>query len=678
MLRAPMSIVRRGLIVNVILSSCIAATALAGASLSERLDRASTLFSAPAYLEHMKYLAGEELAGRGTGTPGNALAAEYIARKFAEAGCKPAGADGGWYQPFDVKQRKELIDADAALNISGLPGEWKLHRDWRPFPFSAMDRVEGPLAFVGYGIEASEHEWNDYADFEVKDKVVLLFRFEPPVEDPEAEFGGKTPSRYALFLRKARTAAEHGAVGILVVNPPHPRPTTQPASAPAGDELSEYNLWSTGSTYKLPMIHISQKMADAILKQAGQPDLSTLQKTIDTQRKPMSRDLPGLSAKLNPGLRQVQARNVIGVLPGGGVTDEYVVIGAHYDHLGRQPRSFQSADATPVVHNGADDNASGTCGILELAKALGQGPKLRRNILFIAFSGEELGLLGSEHFVKHPTIPLERVKAMINFDMIGRLSIDKFTIYGIGTATEFEDMIRAAASECELKYRSPKGVPGNSDHAPFHREKIPVLFPFTGIHKQYHQPDDDVETIDADGAAKVLRFSYAIVSEVADLSDGPTWQDKKETVEPGEDTMKKPGIEEQEKDEKESDKDAVAKAHAQIAEKLKPKKDDTPDDTGRPVMPRVRLGITPDYAAEGKGLVVSTVADGGAAKEGGMQDGDTITHIAGKPISGIEDYMDVLRDFKPGDEIEIVVLRGEQKVTLKVKLKGAPERREPN
>lgn len=663
---------------------CLAATlsvvALGGASLSERLDRAATLFSAPAYLEHLKYLAGDELSGRGTGTEGNALAAEYIVRQFSDAGLKPAGEESSWYQYFDVKQRKELVDADASLKIDGLSGDWKLRRDWIPFPFSALDSADGPLAFVGYGIDASEHDWNDYADFDVTGKVVMLFRYEPPAADDDAEFGGKTPSRYALFLRKVRTAADRGAVGILVVNPPTPRPTTQPASAPATeptDELSAFNLWSTGSTYKLPMIHISQKMADAILKQAGQPDLKTLQATLDRERKPVSRDLTGLKASLKPGLRQVKARNVIGVLPGDGSTDEYVVIGAHYDHLGRQPRSFQSADSTPVIHNGADDNASGTCGIIELARALGKGPKLRRNLLFIAFSGEELGLLGSEYFVKHSTVPLERVKAMINFDMIGRLSIDKFTIYGIGTATEFEDLIRTAASECDLKYRSPKGVPGNSDHAPFHREKIPVLFPFTGIHKQYHQPDDDVETIDAEGATKVLRFAYAIVSEVADMTSGPTWQDKKETVDPGEDTMKKPGIDEQ-ADEKESDKDAVAKAHAQIAEKLKPKKEDKPDDTGRPVMPRVRLGVTPDYSEEGKGLVVQSVADGGAAKEAGMQDGDTITQIAGKSIGGIEDYMDVLRDFKPGDEVEIVVLRKDQKVTLKVKLKGAPERREPN
>ncbi len=608
---------------------------------------AAALFDPDAYLAHIKYLADDKLEGRQPGTPGIELAAEYIAKQFQAAGLKPAGDDGTWFQSFEVRQGKKLADADALFEIDGLDQKWSVRKDWVPLSSSAPEEIEGPLAFAGFGIEADLHEYNDYAGFDATNKLLLIFRFEPRSDDPNADFGGKEPSIYSEFRKKAVTAAQHGAKALLIVNP---------RREGLEDKLSDFDEELSHQTYDLPMAHVSRALAQALLDKAGLGPLDGVQEKLEHERKSLSADLK-LHAKLNPGIQphKVATRNVIGLLKGDGSTDEAIVVGAHYDHLGKVP-NWRTRDKTPLVHHGADDNASGTAGVIEMARVLGREGGLRRNVLFIAFSGEELGLLGSRHFVEHPTIRLDSVRAMINFDMIGRLSQDKFVIFGIPSATEFDELVRRAAEQAELKYRAAQGMTGASDHASLYHSNIPYLFPMTGVHQQYHTPEDTWELIDAPGAAKLLTVFHQVVRALADMKAGPTFQSQTVEVAP-EDEQIKPGIE-HEKEAQEAEEKARAERRLRR-------------ETSQPAMPNVRLGITPDVAGDDQpGVVADVVMDGGAAKAAGMQDGDRIVQIGERKIKDIYAYMDALKGFRPGDSVDVKVLRKGAELTLKVTFKA--------
>jgi aminopeptidase YwaD len=610
------------------------------------------LFDADAYLAHVKYLADDRLEGRQPGTPGIELAAEYIARQFETAGLKPAGEDNTWFQTFEIRRGKKIVESAARLDFEGLGQSWQVRRDWVPLPFSAPEEVEGPLAFAGYGIEAELHEYNDYAGFDADGKILLIFRFEPRSDDPNADFGGREPSVYAEFRTKAVTAARHGARALLIVNP---------RREGLDDALFEFSEDLSAQTHDLPMVHVSRALAQRLLEHAKLGSLDDLQQKLDAERKPLSADL-GLRVRLRPGIEpnRFPTRNVLGLLPGRGADDGIVVVGAHYDHLGRVP-NWRSRDKTPVIHNGADDNASGVAGVIEMARVLAREGGVRRSVLFIAFSGEELGLLGSKHFVEHPTVSLERIRAVVIFDMIGRLSQDKFVIFGIPSALEFEELVRRAAEQAELRYRAASGFTGASDHASFYRSNIPYLFPMTGVHRQYHMPEDDWELIDAPGAVRILRMFHAIVRELAAMDSGPTFREQPAEVEP-EYQQVKPGVE-HEREAQEADKQ-VTRASARSGE------------AAVPAMPRVRLGITPDIAGDDQGGVIAeVVADGGAAKAAGMQDGDRIVQIGDRKIRDIYGYMDALKGFKPGDSVEIKVLRKGEELTLKVTFQETPKRR---
>ncbi len=600
---------------------------------------ADKLFKAAAFLGHVKYLASDELGGRATGSEGIDVAADYIIEHLRAAGCVPAGDDGTFLQSYTATHKKVLVDDDASISFSGLKGRWRLHKDWVTLPFTKASELEGPLAFAGYGIEAPDYEYNDYADFDAEGKVLLILRHEPLDEDEEAEFGGSETSSHAWFRTKANAAAAHGAVGLLLVNPPN--------RAPDADELDEFDASRSRRNYKVPLVQISRQLANALLRAADMPDLATLTDKLDSDRKPLSADLKDLSVAIATGieLRPVVGRNVVGMLEGDGSTDEVIVIGAHYDHLGtRRPR--QDPTGEPLINNGADDNASGTAGIIELARAFAAGTRPRRNLLFIAFSGEELGLLGSKHFVKNPTIDLDTVKAMINLDMIGRYKQEKFEIYGVGEAEEFADMVTRAADEAGVTYRAGGRMPGGSDHMPFRRKKIPTLFAFTGLHKQYHRPTDDWDLIDPDGAVRILRLLHSVIGELANMTDGPTRTKPKEAAN---------------KDDRR--KQDLAKAEPKPA-------------TPRSAL-RVRLGIMPSYGDDDEdGMLIDAVIAGAAAAKGGMTDGDRIIKIGKHDIADIYAYMDAMKQFKPGDEVEIVVVRASEEVTLKITLEAAARRRE--
>ncbi len=624
-------------------------TALTGYAEDPESTPSASRYEAEAYMKHLRYLASDEVGGRLPGTPGGTAATEYIAQQFKKIGLKPAGVDGTYFQPFTIRKLKTLHNDRASFSITGLDQEWKIRRDWIPMPFSKPGRIKGPLAFAGYGIAADKHEYNDYADFDAKGKVLLILRNEPLDEDPDADFGGETPSRYALFSKKALTAAEKGAKALLIVNGYKRNPDR--------DELYPWHDWHTNQSYSLPIVHISREIAEALLSEAGRPDLKSLQDQLDRERKPLSTDLEGLQANIKTGLKFVKGRNVIGLLE-GTESDEVIVLGAHHDHLGKvPPRTGETPE--PQIHNGADDDASGTSAIIELARVFASGPKPRRGILFMTFDGEELGLLGSRHFVDEPTVELEKIRAMINFDMIGRLGNNQFTIFGTGSGKEFRPLLKKAAENLDISYHAPSSdtrFMGGADHFSFYVKDIPVMFAFTGMHAQFHLPTDDWELIDDDGAVKIMRLMHPVIAELANLTTGPVFVPKDEEAEEPAEETETPMDADQETDTDKADDDAYSTRRINRGEL------------------KVRIGIIPDSAFKGSGLRAASVIDKTPAAAAGMRDGDTIISIAGKAVSDIQTYVAAVRSHNPGDTVEVVIKRESKELTLKVKLEKARKR----
>ncbi|MGE3180970.1 MAG: M28 family peptidase, partial [Phycisphaerae bacterium] len=338
-------------------------------------ESAKTLSAAAArYLGHVDYLASDALNGRGFATPDIDKAADYIVEQWKLSGLQPAGDDDTWFQSFEITARKQLDAGEASLTLPGVSHPLKLGSDWTPLPFSAIGDAEGPIAFAGYGIEAPDHDYDDYLDIDPTGKILLIFRYEPRSNDPEASFGGEEGSEYSYFREKAATAAKHGAKGIIVINPPNHPNTVE-------DQLIAFDPWATRPTYDLPMIQISREVASEVVHALGLPNLATLQEELDGDRLSLSAEFPAQTVVMKTGVRPARGKNVVGLFRGDGTTDETIVVGAHYDHLGVSPAR---GDDKPQIHNGADDNASGTAGLIVLAQRLAQEMRPRRNVLFIA------------------------------------------------------------------------------------------------------------------------------------------------------------------------------------------------------------------------------------------------------------------------------------------------------
>lgn len=600
--------------------------AAAGSSWNE-----AALFSPEAFLAHVQYLASDELEGRLAGSEGGRLTAEYVAGRFAEIGLRPAGVEGTYFQPFEVRTLKEFDGERAYLAVLGLPTSPQTGEDWTPMPFTALGDMEGPLAFAGFCIEAPEHGYDDFEGFDATGKVLLALRGEPTAEDPGAAFGGSSPSSHALFSSKARAAAAHGAVGLLIVND---RERSEP------DELYGWRVRDARTTYALPMAHISRRLAELILREAGMPGLEALEEELESCRPRRSCDLPGMYACVEMGTARVYGRNVLGLLEGDGSSDEIIIVGAHHDHLGKVPRSL-GRGGDPEIHNGADDNASGTAGVIELARALACGPALRRSVLFMTFDAEELGLLGSRYFVANPTVDLSQVAAMINFDMIGRVCNENLTIFGTASGDAFGEVLARAAEQTGLLYYAPQSAGSvfrQSDHASFYDEGIPVMFACTMLHPQYHQPEDDWELVDAEGAVRLIETMSHVVATLADAERAPAFALLEDD-----------------------------RSRGRSARAARTTGDSQDEPAGSPnAMPRVRLGIMPSYGDSGPGLLVETVVPRTPAAVAGMKDGDRIVRIGRTEVTDIYGYMAALREIGPGGRAEVVVQRGGERVTLQV------------
>ncbi len=562
--------------------------------------------------EHIKYLASDQLAGRRPGTEGNRLAAEYIGRAFDRIGLWPLppgrATDGfeAFYHRFSYLSGVEFGPKNG-LTIQSPAGQnlIQLGTQFSPMTFSSSGSVSAPLLFAGYGITVSDTGYDDYRGVDAKGKIVVVMRYSPDGEGIHGEL-----ARYGAWSSKVRTARDHGASGIIFINRP-------------GDSAALVRLdLNRGFTDAgIPSVFALSTIFSGLRDPRGRT-LEQLQKAIDADKRPASFDMPGWSADLSTDitLQRDSVPNVVGMLPGTDpvLKDQYIVIGAHFDHLGMGGEGSLYSGHDSAIHHGADDNASGTAGMLVLAERLEREHTNRHSIIFVAFNAEEEGLLGSAEIVKSFPIPLEKVTTMINLDMIGRLDSNKLAVEGTGSSPGWEPMLqRVNNNRFRLKF-TQDGF-GRSDHSSFYAKNVPVLFFYTGAHSDYHRPGDTWEKINYPGEVSVLRYVHDVFSTIDSMETPPPFTKVK----------------------------SAARASGGFS---------------------VYVGTIPDYGYEGKGLRLTGVSEGGPAATAGIHAGDVIVRMGSKKIDNIYDYTDALGTFRPKERVEIEVLREGKPVVVNVVL----------
>ncbi|MEN8148347.1 MAG: M28 family peptidase, partial [Planctomycetota bacterium] len=465
--------------------------------------------------EHVKILASDEYEGRRSGQPGGEKAAKYIEQRFKEIGLDPIGDDGTYRQTFALPVR-EVVAIASHLTVRREKGEttFAAGATWKPFPATkSADLADLEVVFAGYGLKAKG--WNDYAGIDVKGKAVLILRHCPNY-DPDPR---KNPRflRAMSFPMKLRAAATAGAAAVIVVNDTiHHEEGSEPLDVP----------WmSRGMGAEPPFLFAKAEVAKALLAAAGR-DFEALQQEIEEAEAPDSFELPDVRLDLSVRQSPVHSPNIVGLLPGSdrSLKEEIIIVGAHYDHLGTDGFGARDPNAKERLWNGADDNASGTAGLIELAEQFAlTSPRPKRSLLFIAFTGEEMGVLGSRHYVAHPLIPNERCVLMLNMDMIGRLRDDKLFIGGVGTSPVFDDLITQANEGVGLKITRGRGGMTPSDNMVFFRKGLSTLFFNTGMHKDLHCVTDDWEKQNFEGSVKTLTVASRVLRLVGDLDERPTF-----------------------------------------------------------------------------------------------------------------------------------------------------------
>jgi len=611
------------------------------------------------------YLASDALEGRRTGTPGANGAAHYIAGEFNRYGLRPGlqlarrartrGENQARYlQPFPYVAKVELGENNLFFLNPGKAddiAQFKVGDDWIPLGFSSNGSVKSAeMVFAGYGISSAELQYDDYAVSNAKDRVAIVFAGTPDGDNPHGQFVRAGEIRFKVAAARAA-----GARALLLI---------ANEEKLKDDRLSRLSYDNAGEA-GIPVIVISRKLATRILGVYNRT-LSSYEKVADARTAIPAADqglrLPIQASRLdlstNVVRRETPSFNVVGILPGSDpkLKGEAIVIGAHYDHLGRGGAG-SLAPREGEIHHGADDNASGTAGLIELARMLStQNPKPHRTIVFIAFSGEEEGLIGSNYYVNHAVAPLANTVAMINMDMIGRLKEKKLIIGGVGTAQEWRSMldahnlVQSATVTLNPTRTDPRslmtnrplvvganGQPvvtvdpakqfaltlnedgyGPSDHSAFYAKQVPVLFFWTGTHDDYHKPSDTADKINYEGEAQIIGFAANLIRDIDKSDKRPTY--------------------------------AVAKSESQ----------------GRSTGFRVYLGTIPNYGESNDGLKLDGVRDDSPASKAGLKAGDKIVKMAGHDVKNVYDYTYALGEMKPGQEYEVEVMRGSDRLTLKI------------
>jgi Peptidase family M28/PA domain len=459
---------------------------------------------------HVRYLASDELMGRGVDIPGIELARDYVAREFKQYGLVPGGDKGTYFQELEVVTGVKIKEPTAAILSENAP--LAVERDWTPFGASRSGEAEGEIVFVGYGITAQGYDYDDYAGVDVSGKIALVLRYEPPPLRDKSPFQ-KLPrySRYSALNEKMTNARNHGAIAMILVDP---NPT------PAGQkELISLRRSMGRNDSGLIALQIKREIIEKWLAHSN-ISLVALKEKIDRDEKPASVALSKLRASFRVALERITKKtdNVIGILPGSdpALKEQNIVIGAHYDHIGLGYFGTHDSSTEGQIHNGADDNASGTAVLMDLAQRLSRSShRPPRTIVFAAFTGEELGIRGSRYYVEHPPFPLRTTVAMLNMDMVGRMKDGQITVSGVDTAKEFSAWVSQAGKETGLEVKFPSGRTGSSDHASFQRKEIPALHFYTGIHEDYHRPTDDWEKLNMEGMMKVSDLVLNVAQRIA-------------------------------------------------------------------------------------------------------------------------------------------------------------------
>lgn len=567
------------------------------------------------YLADIKSLTAPTMEGRGDGTKGLVRASHMLEKCYKDLGLKPAGTQS-YFQPFAVITGAKLKPAHNHFTTQeGLEKhDLKLNQDFVPFSFSSSGSVNARLVFVGYGATAEEFGYDDYGSIDVKDKIVVLLRYEPA---GFAEKSGNTGlTRHAQLISKAINARNHGAQAVVLIN----------GKLGDGEEdlLTRFGSVSGPENTGIILVQVKNEVAGRWFQLAGK-SLADVQAQINHAAKPQSFAFPdSLHVALNVDIETTRAtvNNVLAYLP--GKTDEYVIVGAHYDHLGRGNYDSLAPSQIGQIHPGADDNASGTAGVLELARLFAPlKGQLQRGILFASFAGEELGLLGSAHWVQEPTLPLDKAVAMLNMDMIGRIKDDKVYIGGVGTGSTLKSIVEQADAKSGFKIEYSPGGYSASDHTSFVTKHIPVLFFFSGLHSDYHKPSDTWEKINAPSASRLVDVVGSAGLQLADASDRPTFVTVVE------------------------DKPLAGAGGGGYGP---------------------YFGSIPDFGQVENGVKFSDVKPASPAEKAGLKAGDILVQFGDKPIKNLYDFTDALRRSKVGDLVAVTVMRDGKPVKASVKL----------
>jgi Tol biopolymer transport system component len=551
---------------------------------------------------HIRTLSSDAMEGRGLNTAGLAKAADYIEKQLRAASLEPAFGNS-YRQKFSVKTG---VARGAKNAIEGLSND-----EWTPLGFASPGSFSAPIAFVGYGIDAAPLGYRELEGIDLKGKVALMLRYEPQERDEKSPFEGKRPSRWSAMRYKATRARDLGAVAVVFV--------TGPIQDEGKDKLPALLNDGPESPAGLPVIQVKTSTAQKWV------DLAAFQKEVDADLKPRSRVLETkLTGTVDVQATYADAENVSAILPGRGkLASEVIVLGAHYDHLGQGGKGSMRPNDT-AIHNGADDNASGTAAILVAAHrltALLKDAQNRRTIVFALFAAEEVGLGGSSYFVSHPPRPIEKTVAMINLDMVGALRNDKLVALGSESAPEWNALLARLGTELKLHVAPGGDGYGPSDQTSFYAQQIPVLHFFTGTHERYHTPDDDADRVNFAGVAQIAELTARTAAAIARGDVTPTY------------------------------------ARAAAAPAMEG------DSRGYGAY----LGTVPDFSAmeaTGGGVKLSDVRAGGPADIAGIKGGDVIVSMGGTRIENLYDMTYALQDHKPGETIDVEVIRNGQRMML--------------
>ena len=465
-------------------------------------------------LSHIKYLASDELGGRFPGTHGDSLAEDYAVNLFKSYGLTPI-ADDGYRQHFSfVTEIRAGKNNSFSADINGDESEYKMGKDFYPVNFSHNEEIEGGLVFAGYGINAPDKKYDDFGKINLNGKIAVILRYTPGYNTPHDDaFADYEPLR-----KKCNAVRDAGAKGIIVVTGPND----------GDDELmTKLRLSNENENIGIPVINVSRNIVSKMFKANGK-NLLDVQKGIDSNKTPNSFPLENIKVKFRSDLEYVNSNtaNIIGYIEGNDpvLKNEVIVIGAHMDHLGDGMKYGSLYEKhEPAIHNGADDNASGCSGVMELAdKMASEKSNLKRSYIFMLFSGEEAGLIGSAYFTKSELFKKYNIVAMINMDMIGRLNEDKLTVEGAGTSSIWKNILDSLNNiQNHLKLTLGESGYGPSDQSSFYAKDLPVLQFFTGLHSDYHRPSDDWDKINAEGEVKVLDLVYGVINTIDNLLRNP-------------------------------------------------------------------------------------------------------------------------------------------------------------